>query len=183
MFRIAQLVIGIFVCVFLIHGFAVAQSVAIAELPAYVKTGDAVSITGVDGSRLEGRVAALTDRSLTLLVNDSATGDIRLADVGQIVIRDSRKNGALIGLAAGAVPGTALGFFMSKYCANEGGSGCSNGPVVIGAIFGGVGAAIGGAIDGLIRRTIRVNPRQGVRVNVSPIVRTDRRGMSVSIRF
>ena len=113
MFRIAQLVIGIFVCVFsdprpsrwrsqwLLQSF---RHTSKNRRPPF-------SITGVDGSRLEGRVAALTDRSLTLLVNDSATGDIRLADVGQIVIRDSRKNGALIGLAAGRrPPGTALGF-------------------------------------------------------------------------
>ncbi len=184
MFRLSRALVGVSIFGFLIHGYAEAQTVSLAELPDHVNVGDSVSATGVDGSRFEGRIAELTGRSLTLSVNDTDTRTLELTALAQIVVRDSQKNGALIGLAAGAIPGAALGIFISLYCENEGGgSQCQAAPFVLGGLFGGAGAAIGAGIDGLIRRTIKFSPSQGVNLKVSPVVRADRQGMRMSIQF
>jgi hypothetical protein len=162
---------------------AQAQTVVFPDLASHIKLGDLVSLTDSDGKRVEGKVTDLTVSSLTLLLDGSGTKSVfREATVSRIVIKDSRRNGALIGLAAGAIPGVILGFGFKEYCYNEASS-CPAAPFGMGAVFGGIGAAIGAGIDGLIHKSIRVARRPGATLNLSPIVAPNTQGIRVSIRF
>lgn len=152
-----------------IPGSAVAQTVPFAQLADHVKVGDVVSMTGPDGRRTNGKIAELTATSLTLLVNDVHRQAFAEAAVSKVAIRDSRKNGALIGLAGGVVPGAWLGTIMTTYCTNEATT-CPAAPFVLGAVTGATGAAIGAGIDGLINRAVNVTPRRGAGVTVSPVI-------------
>jgi hypothetical protein len=67
--------------------------------------------------------------------------------------RDSRLNGFLIGLVAGAVPGIWLGLGISTYCDNESTS-CPAAIPLFGAIGGLAGGGIGYAIDGAIGESV-----------------------------
>jgi hypothetical protein len=164
----------------LVPGAVRAQSVVFSDLSWYVKPGDTVSVDA-GGQQIKGKVTTLTAASLTLQLDD-LTKDFPEAAVRRVVVHDSRLNGALIGAAAGAVPGTMLGFGWKQYCENESAS-CPAAPLVFGAVFGAAGAAIGAGIDGLIRRTIFVSPRRSPHLTVSPELGPHRRGIVVSVRF
>jgi hypothetical protein len=79
--------------------------------------------------------------------------------------RDSRLNGFLIGLAAGAVPGIMLGMGIRRYCENEATS-CPSAVPIFGVIGGLGGGAIGFGIDSAIHQSPtfgRPRPSPGVR--------------------
>ena len=161
---------------------AVAQTVPFARLSDHVKVGDVVSMTGPDGRLTIGEVAELTATSLTLLVNEAERRAFAEGAVRRVAVRDSRRNGALIGLAIGAVPGAWLGTLMTTYCTNEASS-CPAAPFVLGAATGVTGAAIGAGIDGLINRAVDVAPPRGAGLTVSPVIGAGRQGILMSIRF
>jgi hypothetical protein len=81
---------------------------------------------------------------------------------------DSRLNGFLIGLLAGAVPGVMLGMGVKRYCENESRS-CPIAVPVAGALFGFVGGGIGYAVDGAIgesRTFARPRPTPNIRFSI-----------------
>ncbi len=104
------------------------------------------------------------------------------ATARRIVVKDSKKNGALIGLVVGAVPGVALGLGIRTYCENEA-SRCPAAPVVTGAVFGAIGAGIGAGIDALIHKSINIPGLQRSHVMLSPVIGIERQGIVVSLRF
>lgn len=161
---------------------AVAQTITFVELPNHIKPGDIVSLTEADGRRTEGRVTTISTGSLGLQVNATETKAFPEAAVRRIVVKDSKRNGALIGLVAGAVPGVALGMGFKTYCENEA-SRCDAAPLLTGAVFGAIGAGIGAGIDGLIHRSLKVSSAQVNRVTLAPVVGIHRQGIVVSIRF
>jgi len=172
--RFARLVTPLVLIGALVPADARAQTIPFAELSGRVKPGDSVSITGADGRRTKGRVTELTASSLTLRVNDERR-TFPEATVRKIVVEDSLLNGALIGFAAGFVPGAVLFPYMPD---SEG-----SGILIGGALFAGAGAAIGLVIDGLFHRSITVSPPHGATFTVSPVLSPDRQAMLVSIRF
>lgn len=166
----------------LVPSTARAQAVSFPELPDHIKAGNTVSIVEPNGERITGKIADLTSSSLTLLLEDGKKKTFPEVDVRRIVVRDSRRNGALIGLAAGAIPGAILGFWARAAC--EGEDACAAlMPLVSGAFYGGIGAAIGAGIDGVINKTIDVSRQQPASLTVAPVVGLNRQGMLVSIRF
>src|SRR5213594_4084222 len=95
-----------------------AQEVATSfeQLRSLLKPGDTIQVTDAQGRKTTGKLGELATSSLQLLVRktgfdgrDSLIPQTRLSerDVRKITFerRDSLLNGALIGLAAGAVPG------------------------------------------------------------------------------
>jgi hypothetical protein len=82
--------------------------------------------------------------------------------------RDSRRNGFLIGLVAGAIPGVLAGMGIKRYCENEARD-CSSAVPIVGVLGGAVGGLIGAAVDDAIGNSIsdsRPRPPAGVRFSI-----------------
>jgi hypothetical protein len=90
--------------------------------------------------------------------------------------RDSLWNGALIGAAIG------VGLATWDYFIDP----SEPGNAAIFAVSTGLGTAVGAGIDALLNRsskTLDASPQPARRVRVSPVLRKDRQGALVSIRF
>jgi hypothetical protein len=154
------------------------------QLQVLVKPGDNVYVTDSAGTTAKGRILNLSRSSLELMVDGQRRSWLQ-NDVREIRQwrGDSLRNGALIGLGAGA--GTA-GVIWAVYCS---GGGCENdGGVVAGniALMGGLGAAVGAGIDALIphKQTIFRNETDGsARLTIRPIVNRSNRGVQVAWSF
>ena len=149
------------------------------QLRVLVKPGDALTVTDVSGLRLRGTLAELSSSSLVLEVSGTRRA-LQSAEIDAIEKRgaDSLRNGALIGLAAGA------GLFGTVIGATTGDRGYAVGGAVV---YGGIGAGIGVGIDALIegRRVIYAASRSTTwnSTTIAPIVSTSRKGVLVSIRL
>ncbi len=87
---------------------------------------------------------------ITLVISIASSGFAE-AQTPNARRRDSRLNGFLIGLVAGAVPGVMLGMGIKRYCENESAS-CPAAPIIVGGLTGLAGGGIGYAIDGAIHK-------------------------------
>ena len=158
---------------------ALAQTVQFAELSGHIKLGDSIAVTGGDGRRTKGRVTELTPSTLTL-ISETVTTTFDERTVRKIARIDSRWNGALMGFAAGAVPGARL----AQFSCGEGPVGtCGRAGWAGALVFGGIGAAIGAGVDGLINKAVYVQRQRSARLTFSPVASTGWRGARVSIRF
>ena len=136
-----------------------------ANVAASVKPGTIIYITDEKGEQRKGKITELSPASLQIITRDKYAETLTFpADsIARVTRVDSRLNGFLIGLAAGAVPGIMLGYGFTTYCENESAS-CPWAPAVLGGIFGlaggGIGYAIDGAIDGqrLVYSKMRATP-------------------------
>ena len=120
---------------------------AVPDLGAKVKTGDIVDVADTDGRHVAGRVVDLQAETVTL-TGAGQRFTIPSNRVVRITKKDSVKNGALIGLAIGAVPGAIGAWAISTICDNEGAD-CGVGSAVLFALGAGAGLAIGAGADGL----------------------------------
>lgn len=155
-------------------------SSSFGDLPGLIKTDDAVLITESDGHRIKGKVVNLTPSSVTLLVDGVETRAFQEPSIRKIARVDSRWNGALIGIAAGAIPGSRI----AQFSCGEGPSGTCERAAVAGALlFGGIGAAIGAGIDGLINKVVYISRQQPASLAVSPVIGRNRQGVLVAVGF
>lgn len=151
-----------------------AQPVAsFAELPQRLNVGDTVTVDRVDGAQTRGHLVRMTPDSLVV---KTAADDIALASdqVRRIsVCCDSLLNGALIGLAAGAVLGVSASRSIAENTPSYGFD------LLAGGILGGIGAGLGVGIDALIRthKTVYQAPRVSAQVSLAP------RRQQVSLRL
>ena len=99
-------------------------------------------------------LAALSPASLELLKDTADARGVFQQGAGQVQ-RDSRLNGFLIGVVAGAIPGIWLGMGISTYCENESKS-CPAMIPIMGGLFGLAGGGIGYAIDGAIGQSVTI---------------------------
>lgn len=102
--------------------------------------------------------------------------------------RDPLRNGTIAGLVVGTTIGAALSFgdrggpLSKQYCENESiGTNCNTNALVTTVIFGGLGAFVGAVVDHNLSRVNRPVPDRPV--DVAPIVRRDRKGLAVRLRF
>ena len=123
-----------------------------AELPQVVQKGNTVFVQDDNGERTKGKISELSATSIQLMTGGFRNRTLtfpaeRVARVSKV---DSKWNGFVIGIIAGAVPGLVLGHGFKNWCENESGSHCNNAYAYTGGVFGLVGGWIGSAIDGKI---------------------------------
>lgn len=115
------------------------------ELRSRVSVGDRVTVIDTAGRETAGRIRTLSASALALTV-DGAQTDFAEADVATVSRRDSRWNGTIWGLVAGAV----LGVSFEKSLANEyGRDDIGRGSAIV--PFALIGSGIGFVVDALIK--------------------------------
>lgn len=168
--------------------FAQAPVESFAQLPEVLKVGTIVYVQDETGVRTKGKIRELLPASLTLVTVDGHRQQRPfLADrVARISRVDSRLNGFLIGLTAGAVPGAMLGHGFATYCENESAH-CPAAPYIFGATFGLIGGWIGFEIDDAINgQTLvfrRAGPSSAAKIQIEPVLTSRSTGARVSIAF
>lgn len=168
--------------------FAQAPVESFAQLPEVLEVGTMVYVQEETGVRTKGKIRDLSPASLTLFTVDGHRQERSFpADrVARISRVDSRLNGFLIGLTAGAAPGAMLGHGFTTYCENESVH-CPAAPAIFGATFGLIGGWIGFNIDGAINgQTLvfrRAGPTEAAKVHFAPALTDRSTGARVSIRF
>lgn len=167
------------------------------ELQGMLRRGQMVVVTDESGRETQGKLAELSVSSLVIFTKEK-THDSRGMEhetwtakqsfaegaIKEIRRRDSLGNGALIGLAVGAIPAVVAAVVFGGACANEGGS-CPAYSVGLPALFAGAGAAIGAGVDAMIGRhkVVYVSPPRTRALTFSPVFGRDRQGVLVSVRF
>jgi hypothetical protein len=124
------------------------------DLRAEAHQGEIVYVTDQAGTTVKGRVVRISATSIDLLVNDGSR-EWAASDVAWITQRRGHAvQGALTGLAIGAISGVLLGL-TDGYCQNYHYEGCvrddAEMTLVVAALFGGIGAGAGAAIGAAIR--------------------------------
>lgn len=153
------------VMVAVLSGRADAQELASDLNQLRVKPGDVLTVTDTGGQRVQGRLTQLDNLGIVLELRDKQKRHFDGHMVATIEKRDSKKNGALIGLATGFGLG-ALTYFVYPPSA----------PVM--ALFcGGIGAAVGTGIDALIRRQRVIYAKSKTTVSVAPVIDRHRKGV------
>lgn len=117
-----------------------------------VQAGDEVDVVDLAGVRIRGRLVAISDASLTVKSRGSARTFVE-GTVSRVERRrrDTRRNGTLIGLGAGALVGWLAGRGADSPSCPRSGIECGQG-VLIGVAGGAVWGAVGGwTVDTLIR--------------------------------
>jgi hypothetical protein len=159
------------------------EATSFEQLKLLVKPGDTVTVRESSGQITKGKIAAMTGSSLRL-VSGSGIRDMADRDVVEVRQRrgDSLGNGAINGAIAGAAFGTLsafLGDCLSDPCAGE--------RVAVIGVVTGLGAGIGVGIDALIIKTKVVyrGPlrESNIRLNITPVMDKQRKGIAVSMRF
>ena len=152
------------------------------QLQLLVKPGDRIFVTDAAGTVTEGRVAGLSNSTLSLKSKVS-TKDWTEAEAFKIRQwrRDSLKNGALIGTGVGLGLGV-LGavIFCSEFR-------CGGEAVAVVAFYTGVGAGIGVGVDALIpsKQVVFIGGTRTTlsRINLKPIISKSRKGVAVAFSF
>jgi hypothetical protein len=155
-----------------------------------VKEGQKVRITDDQGREWHGRIGALAPDTLTLVTKDRQQKDVPYPTILSIERPpDTLANGALIGLASGAVFGL-LGVIAEENadCEPEGFFSCGDPTagayIVAPLVLGGFGTAIGVGIDALVRRDPNLFRRSGNgRVTLAPALGRGVRVLTVSVRW
>lgn len=95
-----------------------------ADLSKVLKIGETVAVTDDAGKRVEGIVADLSGSDLVVLERGRRDPASRLtlpeSAISDIVLRDSRRNGTLIGAAVGGIPAAVAGTLVMGICESEG---------------------------------------------------------------
>ena len=157
------------------------------ELARLVEAGDDVRVTVRGGRDVRAQVVGLTPLELSVLSRGTQL-DLREADVWAVHRRakDSTRNGALIGLAAGA--GCALSYLVPLVTSGEvTPKGAEAGVTVAlyASMSGMLGFWIGAGVDALIETEEEVYRRgsRRTRLTVAPLLSSDRLGAAVSLAF
>jgi len=159
------------------------------ELRGLLRDGDEVVVTDSEGRRSQGRLLTVTPSSLDLVVETSRflvlrqRTQQRFSDAAVTTIQrmDSRREGALIGLA--------VGFFSTGFAAcgtNWGSVDCSYALIFFSAPVGMLSALLGGEIDRMRNATVyragTLAP-SGATVSLSPFLTPRATGALLNVRF
>lgn len=148
------------------------------QLVLLVGSNDRVTVTDSAGLEQTGSIVDLSPSALTLQTNGGRR-DFRAGSVRTIswLRPDPLRQGALIGLAAGAATAVALFFPHGDWS--------GTGKAVFLALFAGGGMGMGAGVDAMIptRQVIFRSPTAARRVTVAPVLTSNRQGVAVSIGF
>ena len=160
---------------------AEAQNTSFDRLALLVDPGDTITVTDKDGRRLKGRLLNLSPTTLALqaggLRHELDGGDISFVRRRE---SDSLKNGAINGAVTG------LGIVTVPLLILAGHPDVSPAAAFLALpLYVGVGAGIGAGLDALIEnsRVIYKAPPSRRRLAVSPVLSSERQGLSVSFGF
>jgi hypothetical protein len=172
--------------VMLLLGFAATEpalaqppATSIDQLPARVRVGDDVWVTGEDGREVKGKLWNLTPSSVEVMSRGRTTtfdaGSLRTMAARK---PDSLRNGAIIGLGIGLGLASLAAFECKQYAP------CF---VVGGAFYAGLGAAAGVGIDALTptgrMEVYRRTASQSARITLVPAVAARSQGIVLRIAF
>ena len=176
--RILRELIGVLaLSMMALPGVAVAQGVAVSldELlrSGSVQPGEGVYVTDAAGRRLKGTLSEVSSTGLEVTHRGQAW-TVAAADVREIELQDSLRNGIAYGMVAVAGP-------ISAVC-GAGGSHPGECAYVLLYAFPvvAIGGAVGGVVDALRHRTV-YRAAGSVQASVSPIVSRGSLGAQVSI--
>ena len=151
-----------------------------AGVKAFVAPGDVVYVTDTAGTTIKGKLAELTDDAVGVKIKGRVRS-VAAAEVRHIQRQqpDSLFTGVLIGAAVGAIPG----IYWLVADPNECSGMC---PEDYAAIS--VGAVVGGVIDHFLTKRVTVykagtSSHPSKSVTIGPIVRRDRNGLRVVMKF
>jgi hypothetical protein len=152
---------------------------SIDQLPARVRVGEQVWVTGEDGREVKGKLWNLTPSSVEIMSGGrTTTFDADSLRVMAARKPDSLRNGAIIGLGIGIGLASLAAFECKQYAP------CF---VVGGVFYAGLGAAAGVGIDALTPTgKIEVYRRvasQSARIALAPVVTMRAQGVVVRITF
>lgn len=159
------------------------QARSFDELQLFAKPGDRITLTDVQGKVSRGTVVRLTDTAL-LLKTMNSTQEFSETDVREVrqKLRDSLKNGWLIGGAIGAGLGTAVSV---RNCSRLGW--CGSAEVAMVGIYSGLGMLIGTAVDASIQKTSVVFQHRDrgslTHISLAPVFGKGRKGLSICVSF
>jgi outer membrane protein W len=125
---------------------------ALGDVSRVVRPGDHIVVLTADGTRISGQAETLTAAALGVRTR-AGLQTIPAERIGRLVVKDSLKNGVLIGTATGASVGLVSGLFINLICESESG-GCPGAVLMLTAMGAGAGAVAGAGIDGLLHRTV-----------------------------
>jgi hypothetical protein len=136
-------------------------SSSLAEVASALRARELLSIRDDRGDRVKGKLVVLTSNEIVVrtggtLGQDRFVPADRIVSIAKV---DSRKNGFLIGFAAGLVPGLILGNTFNQLCKNESPDYCPGVLVSLGGTFGLVGGWIGWEIDDWVTGDARLFAR------------------------
>ena len=150
------------------------------ELMAIVKAGQTVIVTDTTGRKVKGALTSVDENSLAL-AEDGRTQTFARSDVSTVRLTDGVGDGALIGAAAGL--GAALGILAAA----GSGDGYILPSATVGAplLLSGIGALVGALIDRANDRgkVLYASPGQISGLVLFPLLRKDRHGLLMSVRF
>ena len=144
------------------------------DLPLLVNLGDRIAVTDDTGRELQGDLVDISPSALSVLVAGTRY-DLQEANITGIRQwrPDSVKNGALLGLLAGAGSAVALLEASDVQWA------------VMPVFMGGEGAGIGALVDAMITKSTLIfskkRPARGI--SVAPLLSRDRTGVAISLGF
>ena len=176
-------VISVLTVAFLAPARSEAQAVAsnFEEVRFRLATGDTVYVSRNNGQEQEARVLGVSPSSLAVSIG-GIRRDLSEREVTRIRQRlpDPLWNGAVIGAAGGL--GIGVTYLLTGVIES-----CDTacGAIEV-ALYGGLGAVIGVGVDALIkgRKTIYATGREpSTNVVVRPILRSNDKGLSVSVQF
>ena len=165
-----------------------AQTVSSTLEGAFVnlKPGQLVFVENDSGERVKGKLFRLSFSEIVLRTDGPLGGRKPFATdrVARISKIDSRRNGFLIGLAAGAVPGLLLGRTFNELCKNESPDYCPSAFLIFGGLLSVGGGWIGWEVDDLVTRETLIFSRQGnKRSGPAPRLGGNRHALLVNVRF
>ena len=180
--RLGALVMAVALLPSMAHAQATANAATtFAEIASRsnVKTGASLVVTDSSGQRIRGKLTTVSGDALSIWV-DGRTRTFTNQQVREVQhrLKDSKIEGALIGLAAGwLVP--------SIVCTSRSDSSETLGCVLDTLLLGGLpGLAIGAAIDAAQAKTVTVfRSSASTRIAVAPVVTARGLGIRASIRF
>jgi hypothetical protein len=158
-----------------------ASVVSFNELQGRIQPGATISVTDATGREVSGKLSALSETSLTLVLHGT-TRSYMQSDVSLIRKRqsDSLWNGLLIGMAAGSAPSIYWLFADPNEC---GGSLCLD-DLVVGMM---PAAAIGVVVDAAIRRKVIIyrgsTTLTKTSISIAPITTQRRKGVGLTLSF
>lgn len=157
------------------------------DLSRLVEAGDDVRVNLGGGRDIEAQVVEVTPLKLSVLSRGTQL-DLGEVDVWAVHrrVNDSTRNGALIGLAAGA--GCALSYLVPLVTSGEStpkGAEAGVTAALYASLSGMLGLWIGAGVDALIKTEEEVYRTGGgrMRLTAAPLLSSGRRGAAVSLSF